>query len=90
MELGGELLGTELESGHHLFGQNATVQETEGVKTNLTNNGVVGHHHSDGSEKSLQVVGQFSTTSITGVHSNENAESRLHLDEGAFEEHLRV
>jgi hypothetical protein len=53
---------------------------SEGIKRNGSNLGIVRDHHSHWTEKSLEVIRKFSTTSITGVHGNESAESRLHLD----------
>jgi hypothetical protein len=85
MILGGKLLGTESESGHHLLGENSTFEETEGIKLDFSNQCIIRNHHSDWSEKSLKVIWKLRTSSITWIKGNENAECWLHLDKTFFE-----
>ena len=50
---------------------------------------VVGHHHGDGAEESLQVVGQLCATGVAGVHRDEAGARRHQLDLTALEHEPR-
>jgi hypothetical protein len=88
MLLGRKLLRVQGESSDHLSGKTWSFLVTEGIEGDSTNLGVVRDHHCHWTEECLKVIGELSTTSITGVHGNESAESRLHLDDGVFEVEL--
>ena len=61
------------------------VDKAHGVERDLANEGVVGHHHSDGSEEHLQVVGQLLATRVAGVHGNEHGARRVQCELSALE-----
>jgi hypothetical protein len=58
MILGRKLLGGQLEGTDHLFGQNSSSLETEGIKHDLPNQSVIRDHHCHRSEQSNQVIGK--------------------------------
>jgi hypothetical protein len=86
MVLRRKLLRRKLESSDHLLGKNCGLGVTEGIESDLTDKGIVWHHHSHWSEKGLQVVGKLRSTGITRIHGNENAEGLLHLNLTFLEE----
>mmetsp|Transcript_9667 Transcript_9667/g.9377 ORF Transcript_9667/g.9377 Transcript_9667/m.9377 type:complete len:303 (-) Transcript_9667:928-1836(-) len=88
--LGAQLLGTQLEGGHHLASKVPPLQEPKGVKHDLAYHGVIWHHHSDRSEESLQVVWELCPPSIPRVHRDEHTKSRLHFDERLLKVDLRL
>jgi hypothetical protein len=69
----GELLRGKLVELDHFLGQGAGIDETFSKEHDLSDKSVVGDHHRNGSEKYFQVVGQFSSPSITRIHSDEYA-----------------
>ena len=82
------ILGGELFSGDYLFGKNFTLKETERIKHDLSNQGIIRHHHSDRSEESLQVIWKLGSSGVTWVHGDENTEGWLHFDEGFLKSKL--
>jgi hypothetical protein len=63
----------------------SSLEETEGVKINFTNQGVVWHHHSARSEERFQIVRKLRTSGITGVHGNVNTASSVKIKFSTFE-----
>jgi len=86
MILGGELFGGKFQGSDNLDSNVTSSGVTEGGQLNLTNKDVVGHHHGAGSEKSLQVIGELSTTSVTGVHGNVDLARSVKLELGTLED----
>lgn len=80
MDLLGELFFTELIQDEEFSGEDLVRVETAGGKFDTLDNLPIRNHHSDGSELHLQVLWQLLSTSVTGVHSNEEAEFRVHAD----------
>ena len=70
MILGRELFRGKHQGGTDLDSNRLSILETEGVKLDLSDEGVVWHHHSAGTEQSLEVIRQLGSASVTGVHSD--------------------
>ena len=77
MILLGELLGRKRVKLHHLLRKRSSLGESFREEDNLSDKLIIRDHHRDGSEERFQVVGQFGTTRITGVHSNEHTEAEI-------------
>ena len=59
-----ELLRAELVGGHDLAGALARHEVPVGVEHDLADEAVVGHHHRDGAEQRLEVVGQLRAAGV--------------------------
>ena len=77
--LAGQLLGAQLVGGHQLARQVAGLQVAGGVEHDLRDHGVVGHHHGDGAEQRLQVVGQLGAAGVAGVHRDVHVALRVQV-----------
>jgi hypothetical protein len=85
-----ELLRRKLENLHQLARVLSCILEAKGVKTDLTNHGIVGNHHRARPEECLQVVWELSTTSIARIHGDEGVGVDVERNVRAFEvEHER-
>ncbi len=86
MVLRGQLLRAQCVSCGDLSRHVSGVAETKRIKRNLCDHGVIWDHHCHCSEEGFQVVGQLRTTSVAGVHCNEDIAGRFERDVGVFEE----
>jgi hypothetical protein len=73
MILFGQLFQHEFVNSHNFLGESLVLFETFRHECNLDNEEEIGGHHSDWSEQVSQVIGQLGTTSVTGIHSDEEA-----------------
>jgi len=75
----GKLALHQIEHSGDLLGQLLILLETFRHKNNLANGVEVRSHHSHRSEKSLQIVGQFRTSCVSRIHSDEKTCARESL-----------
>ena len=80
MVLRRQLLRAERVGRRNFSGEVSGIIEAEGIERDFSNHGVIWHHHSDSPEQRLQVIWQFRTTSITGVHRDEHIAGLLQGD----------
>ena len=73
MMLLGQLLLGELVKSCHLLGKNLSLGESFRHEHVLTDEKQLWHNHDHRSEESLQVVWQFGSASISGIHGNEDS-----------------
>jgi hypothetical protein len=86
MLLGRKLLRAQGVCGCDLKRKGLSISESEGIKRNLSNHSVVGHHHSHSSEQSLQVIWKLRSSSISWIHCNEDIGSWNNWNFSTFEE----
>ena len=75
MVLTAELLTAQLVGGHNLPGTVPGLLVPAGVQHDLSNHGIVWHHHGNRSEQRLKVVWQLRSPSIARVHGDEDIAS---------------
>lgn len=86
MDLFGELFLAQLVQCEELLGELDVVDEATTGKLDTHDDLTIGHHHGDCSEVDFQVLGQLLTTSVAGVHCQEDTEFRVHVDAVAVRE----
>lgn len=86
--LAAQLLGAEPVSRHDFNCQRSAVVEPVRVEGVLGDQRVIGHHHRNGAEQRLQIVGQLGSARVTGIHGNEDGAGRIEEDLRALENDL--
>ena len=80
MVLRRQLFWWQCKSCNHLPGKSFTLKKTKRVEHDFSNECIIRNHHCNSSKQCLKVVWKFSTTGVTWVHCNKDAESGFHFD----------
>mmetsp|Transcript_20734 Transcript_20734/g.31850 ORF Transcript_20734/g.31850 Transcript_20734/m.31850 type:complete len:616 (-) Transcript_20734:4614-6461(-) len=80
MDLLGEQRLSEVVEGHELLGQVLGSGETFRHEHVFANEHNIGHNHCARSEEGFQVLRKFSSSGVTGVHRDEEADSQTERD----------
>ena len=90
MLLGGQLLRGKLVELNHFLAQDACALESIGHQDDFGDQGVIGHHHGNGPEEGFEIVREFGSAGVAGIHRDEHAESGIQGDNSAVEVEFRV
>jgi len=76
----GKLLGGEFVKFGHLAGEDFGSGESFSEKHDFSDEAVVRDHHGDRAEEDFEVVGQFGTAFVAGVHGDKHPHSWIQFD----------
>lgn len=79
-----QLFFAKLVKDVELLTQDIDLVVTDGSQLDLHDGFSIGHHHSHSSEKHLKIFGQFLSSGVTGIHSNEISYSVDNVDLDGF------
>eukprot|EP00962_Isochrysis_galbana_P015846 scaffold4536_cov113-Isochrysis_galbana.AAC.12 len=82
----GQLLRGETVELRHLVGEPLGLAKALGEEHDLGDQAVVGHHHCDGAEERLEVVGQLGAAGVAGIHRDEDAVAGIERDLASLED----
>eukprot|EP00962_Isochrysis_galbana_P019781 scaffold5766_cov110-Isochrysis_galbana.AAC.8 len=83
-----ELLRAQLVGLHDLARQRPRLEVARREQHHLANHRVVGHHHRDGAEEHLEVVGQLGPAGVARVHRDKGVAHHLERERRTFEQEL--